>query len=189
MIKRHLGMLLAACAFAIASGHTASAAEPFTITSSSFKDGTMLTVKNAGNNKANPNCIGENVSPPLAWKNAPEGTKSYALLMIDPEGRNGLGVIHWLAYNIPASVEGFAEGETSAPSPKYTGGKGTAGAQIYMGPCTPPGTDVHHYTFTLIATDVEPGALAAGLTHPELMEKLNGHAKQAAGIIGLFKKP
>jgi len=189
MIKRQIGMLVAAGGLALASTHFASAAAPFTLTSSTFKDGTMLAVKNAGALKTNPNCIGENVSPPLAWKNAPDGTKSYALLMIDPEGRNGLGVIHWLAYNIPASVDGFAEGETSQPSPKYTGGKGTAGQQIYMGPCTPPGTDVHHYTFTLIATDLEPGALPAGLTHPELMEKLNGHAKQAAGIVGLFKKP
>ena len=189
MLKRHIGILLAAGAFALAPIHIASAADPFMITSSSFKDGTMLAVKNAGNNKANPNCIGENVSPPFAWTNPPAGTKSYALLMIDPEGRNGLGVIHWLAYNIPASIDGFAEGETSAPSPKYTGGKGTAGKDIYMGPCTPPGTAVHHYTFTLIATDLEPGALPAGLTHAELMEKLNGHAKQAAGIIGLFKKP
>ena len=189
MLKRHIGILLAAGGFALAATNVASAADPFTITSSSFKDGTMLAVKNAGALKTNPNCIGENVSPPLAWANPPEGTKSYALLMIDPEGRNGLGVIHWLAYNIPVAVTGFAEGETSVPSPKYTGGKGTAGQQIYMGPCTPPGTDVHHYTFTLIATDLEPGALPAGLTHPELMEKLNGHAKQAAGIVGLFKKP
>ena len=189
IVKRHLGKLLLVGGFALASMPVASAADPFMITSSSFKDGTMLAVKNAGANKANPNCIGENVSPPFAWSNPPEGTKSYALLMIDPEGRNGLGVIHWLAYNIPASVTGFAEGETSQPSPKYTGGKGTAGQQIYMGPCTPPGTDVHHYTFTLIATDLEPGALPAGLTHPELMEKLTGHAKQAAGIVGLFKKP
>ena len=59
----------------------------FTLSSSSFKDGERLAVKNAGNNKANPNCVGENVSPPLAWANPPEGTKSYALLMFDPEGR------------------------------------------------------------------------------------------------------
>ncbi len=49
----------------------AYAAEPFSLTSSSFKDGTMLATKNAGNIKTNPNCIGENVSPPLAWSNVP----------------------------------------------------------------------------------------------------------------------
>jgi len=48
--------------------------------------------------------------------------------MVDPEARGGLGVIHWVAYSIPASVTGFAEGEVSKPSDKYVGGKGTAGA-------------------------------------------------------------
>ena len=189
MIRRHIGMLMAAGGLALASAPLAHAADVFTLASSSFKDGAMLAVTHAGNLKTNPNCVGQNVSPPLAWSHPPEGTKSYALIMVDPEGRNGLGVIHWLAYNIAASVTGFDEGETSQPSPKYTGGKGSAGQQIYMGPCPPPGHDAHHYTFTLVATDLEPGALPAGLTYPELMDKLNGHARQAAGIIGLFKKP
>jgi phosphatidylethanolamine-binding protein (PEBP) family uncharacterized protein len=60
----------------------------------------MLATKNAGNIKTNPNCIGENVSPPLAWSNVPPGTKSLALIMTDPEGRGGLGVDHWVAYGI-----------------------------------------------------------------------------------------
>src|SRR5579884_4197729 len=111
----------------------AAQAEPFSLTSASFKDGAPMPQKMAGNNKSNPNCVGENVSPQLSWSNAPAGTKSYALMMIDPEGRNGLGVIHWLAYNIPASVTSFAEGETSKPSDKYTGGTGTAKQHTYLG--------------------------------------------------------
>jgi len=59
--------------------------------------------------------------------------------MVDPEGRGGLGVIDWVAYGIPASVPGFAEGEVSKPSEKYVGGKGTNGAATYLGPCTPRG--------------------------------------------------
>jgi Raf kinase inhibitor-like YbhB/YbcL family protein len=173
-------LVLAACTGALAAD--------FTLTSSAFKDGTMFAKKNAGAVAGNPNCVGENVSPPLAWANPPAGTKSYALLMIDPEGRGGLGVIHWLAYNIPANVTSFAEGETSKPSPKYVGGKGTAGQATYMGPCTPAGAP-HHYTFTLVATDLEPGALPPGLTHPELMSKLDGHAKGATGLIGLWQHP
>jgi Raf kinase inhibitor-like YbhB/YbcL family protein len=188
MRAKHLtSSLLLAGGFALAGGAIANAAD-FTLESSAFKDGAMLQKKNAGNAKANPNCVGDNVSPPLAWSNPPAGTKSYALLMVDPEGRNGLGVIHWLAYNIPASVTGFAENETSSPSPKYTGGSGTAKAQTYMGPCTPAGAP-HHYTFTLVATDLEPGALPAGLTHPELIQKLDGHAKGATGLIGRWQKP
>ncbi len=158
----------------------------FSLTSSTFTDGTMLAVKNAGNIKGNPNCIGENISPPFSWSNVPAGTRSFALIMVDPEGRGGLGVDHWNAYGIPASTSGFAEGETSQLSNKYVGGKGTAGLGHYLGPCTPPGSGLHHYTFTLIATDLEPDALPAGLTRAELFAKLNGHTKGSAGLVGLF---
>jgi hypothetical protein len=94
------------------SSQNATAQGAFTITSSSFKDGERLPTKMAGNNKQNPNCVGDNVSPALSWSNPPAGTKSYALIMYDPEGRGGLGVVHWVAYGIPTSVTGFAEGET-----------------------------------------------------------------------------
>jgi Raf kinase inhibitor-like YbhB/YbcL family protein len=182
--------LLAALIAAGCAGLAQSAAaEPFTLTSASFKDGTMLAVKNAGNNKSNPNCIGENISPPLSWSNVPAGTKSLALLMVDPEGRGGLGVNHWIAYGISPSIGGFAENEVSQMGSKFVGGKGTAGLGHYTGPCTPPGTGMHHYTFTLIATDLEPGELPPGLTHDELMAKLAGHAKVAAGLVGLFGRP
>src|ERR1700710_1503370 len=166
----------------------AHAAEPFTISSSSFRDGERLAMKNAGNNKANPNCVGENVSPPLAWANPPEGTKSYALLMFDPEGRPPGGVSHWVAYGIAVSITGFAEGEVSKQTDKYVGGTSTQKVAFYSGPCTPPGAP-HHYTFTLIATDLEPTALAAGMTRDELIKALDGHAKGATGLIGTFPKP
>jgi len=167
----------------------ANSGTSFTLTSSTFQDGTMLQTKNAGNIKTNPNCIGENVSPPLAWTNVPAGTKSFALIMVDPEGRQGLGVNHWIAYGIPASVTGFAEGETSQLSDKYVGGKGTAGMGYYLGPCTPPKTGLHHYTFTLIATDLEPKELPPGLTRDELLAKLQGRTKGSAGLVGLFGRP
>ncbi|HEY2754795.1 MAG TPA: YbhB/YbcL family Raf kinase inhibitor-like protein [Pseudolabrys sp.] len=167
---------------------SAYGAEPFTLSSSAFKDSTLMPKKFAGAAKANPNCVGENISPPLAWANPPAGTVSYALVMTDPEGRNGLGVDHWHAYGIPGSVTGFAEGETSKPSDKFVGGKGTAGQSVYMGPCTPPGAP-HHYTFVLIATDLDAKALPPGLTRLELLEKLNGHVKGATGMVGLFKNP
>ena len=190
ILKRDIcGAVLAGAALAGCAAQSTTAGGPFSITSSAFHDGAMLAVKNAGNNKANPNCIGENVSPPLSWSNAPAGTKSFALIMIDPEGRGGLGVNHWIAYGIPASVSGFAEGETSQLSSKYVGGKGTAGVGHYMGPCTPPNTGMHHYTFTLIATDLEADALPAGLTKDELVAKLQGHSKGAAGLVGLFGRP
>src|SRR5450631_1661999 len=158
--------------------HNALAQGAFTLTSPDFKDGARLAVKNAGNNKTNPNCVGENVSPAFSWANPPEGTKSFALLMFDPEGRPPGGVSHWVAYGIPVAVTGFAEGEVSKASDKYVGGKSLMGLPSYFGPCTPPG-DWHHYTFTLIATDLDPKALAPGLTRDELFKALDGHAKGA----------
>ena len=96
--------------------------------------------------------------------------------MVDPEGRLGLGVVHMVIYGIPASVTGFTEGELSKPSDKFVGGKSSMGLPVYFGPCTPPG-DWHHYTFTLIATDLDPKALQPGMTRDELFTALTGHSQ------------
>jgi Raf kinase inhibitor-like YbhB/YbcL family protein len=186
-VKKIVETLLIAGGVVFSLGVGAARAADFTLSSSTLEDNGKLATKNAGNDKSNPNCVGDNVSPPLAWANPPDGTKSYALIMFDPEGRAGLGVVHWVAYGIPVGVTGFVEGEVSQPSEKYVGGKSTRNLPSYFGPCTPPG-DWHHYTFTLIATDLEPKALAAGMTRDELLAALAGHAKGAAGLIGRFKR-
>ena len=179
-------VLAAAFAMAAVSGAgNASAQSAFALSSQSFKDGERLPTKMAGNNKSNPNCVGENISPALSWTSPPEGTKSFALLMFDPEGRPPGGVSHFVAYGIPPSVTSFAEGEMSKPSEKFIGGTGTAKQSTYVGPCTPPGAP-HHYIFTLIATDLEPTALKQGMTRDELAKALDGHAKGATGLVGTF---
>jgi Raf kinase inhibitor-like YbhB/YbcL family protein len=188
--------LLAASALVLAGwgiSEAVAAAAPFTLTSTTFKDGTMMPTKVANMNAPNapmpnPNCVGQNVSPQLSWSGAPDGTKSFALTMVDPEGRGGLGVFHWVSYGIPANVTSFAEGEVSKASDKYVGGKSTQGVGNFSGPCTPPGSP-HHYTFKIIATDLDPKELAPGLTLPELEAKLAGHTKGAAGLVGLFTHP
>lgn len=187
-----LGLSLAG-GFALATATGAAAADYFDLSSPAFKDGTLMAQKNAGANKQNPNCVGENVSPQLSWTGAPEGTRSFAILMEDPEGRGGAGVHHWVAYGIPATVTSFAEGEVGKASDKYVGGKSTQGVGNYSGPCTPPGSP-HHYTFTVIATDFDPKELPPGLTRDEFLAKLvptggMSHSKGAAGLIGLFVKP
>jgi Raf kinase inhibitor-like YbhB/YbcL family protein len=189
MLKKNSILALTIAFAAVCGAQSANAQGVFTLSSTSFKDGERLATKMAGNNKSNPNCVGENVSPALSWSNPPEGTKSFAILMFDIDGRPPGGVSHWVAYGIPASVTGFAEGETSRPMDKYVGGKGTNGFSYYQGPCTPPATGMHHYTFTLIATDLDPKALAPGLTRDELLAKLQGHTKGAAGLVGLFGRP
>ena len=162
-------------------------AQDLTISSSAFQDGGWLQQKNAGSNKANPNCVGDNVSPPFAFSNVPAKATSLALLMFDPEGRAGAGVSHWVAYGIPVSVTGFAEGEVSKESPKYVGGLGTNKQSIYLGPCTPPGP-LHHYTFTLIATTHGVKDLPPGLTREQFFEKSQGKLITSTGLIGLWKK-
>ena len=186
---KHGWILAGALAFgSVLGAHAASAAGAFTLTSNDFKDGERLPQKFAGNNKSNPNCVGDNVSPELSWSNPPEGTKSFTLLMFDPEGRPPGGVSHFVAYGIPASVTSFAEGELSKAGDKFVGGQSLMKLATYFGPCTPPGAP-HHYTFTLIATDLEPAALQPGLTRDEVIKALDGHAKGATGLIGTFSHP
>jgi len=194
--KRHHLYAAAAATLALGLfGTTANAADIFSLTSSTFKDGALMP-KNASNSAANQpnnkNCVGENVSPQFSWSGVPEGTTSFALTMFDPEGRAPSGVSHWVAYGIPASVTGFAEGEVSKPSDKYVGGKSTQGVGFYSGPCTPPGTTPHHYTFVLIATDFDPKELPPGLTRDELIAKFGpppAHVKGSTGMVGLFVNP
>jgi hypothetical protein len=181
---------LAIAALALSGALSAARAEVLTLTSPAIQDNGTLAIKNAcGDKQRSPNCVGENVSPPLAWSGVPEGTKSFALLFSDPEGRPPAGVSHMVTYGIPASVKGFAEGELSKPSDKFVGGKSTMGEAIYFGPGTPPNTDWHHYTWTLIATDLEPKALQAGMTREELATALKDHVKGSAGLITRFKHP
>jgi len=197
LLHRHL-FAAAATTLALSLLGAAANADPFSLTSATFKDSTMMP-KAAANSHANapnnPNCVGDNVSPQLSWSNVPAGTKSFVMLMIDPEGRGGAGVNHWVAYGIPASVTSFAEGEVSKPSDKYVGGKSTQGVGFYSGPCTPPGTTPHHYTFVLIATDFDAKELEPGLTKDQVTDKIapnNGapvHAKGSAGLVGLFVNP
>src|SRR5271168_4166823 len=122
-MKRSIAVLLTAGGFAVASllaTPVARAADVLTLTSPAIQDNGTLATKNACSDKErSPNCVGENISPPLAWSNVPDGTKSFALLLFDPEGRAPAGVSHMVVYGIPADVKGFAEGELSQPSDKF----------------------------------------------------------------------
>jgi phosphatidylethanolamine-binding protein (PEBP) family uncharacterized protein len=114
--------------------------------------------------------------------------------MVDPEAGGGFGSIHWVAYGIAPDVTGLEEGEASKPSPKFVGGKGGAGKDVWIGPCAGPGAP-HHYTFVLIATELDPKELPPGLTRQELLAKLVPPAPAprrvtgTAGLVGLWAKP
>jgi Raf kinase inhibitor-like YbhB/YbcL family protein len=192
-MKRSIAVLLIAGGFAVASPlavPVARAADVFTLSSSAVQDNGVLATKNACNDKQRtPNCVGENISPPLTWSNVPEGTKSFALVLVDPEGRAPAGVTHMVVYGIPADVKGFAEGELSKPSDKFVGGKSTMNQEVYFGPGPPPNAHWHHYTWTVVATDLDPKALQPGMTREELAAGLKDHVKGSAGLITRFKHP
>jgi Raf kinase inhibitor-like YbhB/YbcL family protein len=192
-MKRSVTVLLMAGGFAIASllaVSTARAADVFTLSSSAVQDNGTLATKNACSDKQRtPNCVGENISPPLAWSNVPDGTTSFALVLVDPEGRAPAGVTHMVVYGISADVKGFAEGELSKPSDKFVGGKSTMNQGVYFGPGPPPNADWHHYTWTIVATDLDPKALQPGMTREELATALKDHVKGSAGLVTRFRHP
>jgi Raf kinase inhibitor-like YbhB/YbcL family protein len=187
MTGRTIFALTGAAAMLIAAPLAASAA-PFNVTSTSWKDNDPIPAKYAG---AHPGreCGGQNVSPQLSWSDAPEKTKSFAIVMFDPEGGNGLGSIHWVAYGIPATKTSFAEGEASNPPKDYVGGKNNVGTDHYFGPCGPAEHALHHYIITVIATDLATDALKPGLTREELLTQLKGHALAPGSLVGRYVKP
>jgi Raf kinase inhibitor-like YbhB/YbcL family protein len=177
-------LALAACATQTVEGPPTA----FRLTSPGSFDNAMLAPKNAGNFAKNPNCTGQNVSPPLAWSNVPDKTKSFAIILDDQAGRAGLGVSHAVIYGIPAGVTSLKEGELGgAPAAgRFVAGKNTLGMH-WLGPCPPKGNAPQHYVMTLIATTLEPGELQAGLAKPELLKALEGgKALRAASLVFRF---
>lgn len=157
----------------------------FYLSSPGMADNTMLDRKYAGNVAKNPNCLGQNVSPALAWRNVPDKTRSFVILWDDQAGRSGLGVSHAIVYGIPASVNAFAEGDLSAAptAGRFVAGKNTVGL-AWLGPCPPHGNAPQHYVMTIIATDLEPDALQPGLSREEVLKALQGgHALRAASAV------
>ena len=177
---------LAACATAPADGPPAPGSSVFTLWTPGLKDGAVLDVAYAGNIKSNPNCVGQNRAPALAWANVPAGVKSLAIIVHDQQGRNGLGAAHWVAYGIDPALAGFAENEIGLPSAKVVAGKTVLNTPTYVGPCPPANTGLHYYQYTVIATDLERDALPAGLSLPELLARLDGRAKAAASTVLRF---
>ncbi len=164
---------------------TAPALAAFTVTSSSFQDG-VVADKAFGNNTNDAqgnSCGGQGISPALSWSGAPANTQSYAITMFDPEGRGGLGVSHWVLYNVPASATTLGRGEGSGPNAKYTPGKNTADGLGYRGPCPPAADNPHHYTIIIYALDLPP-TLPPVMDRGGLFTAIAGHTiGSATGIV------
>lgn len=186
---KHVFKAAAAIFLLAAPSVAAPPAGPFTLSSRDFKDGAVLPRAYGGKAEGRPNCLGENVSPHLAWSNVPEGTRSLVFYMYDPEGRAGSGVTHWIAYGVPPARGQFERGEIARAPSGFVGGKSTQDLATYMGPCPPPNTSYHHYTFVVIATDLAPDELPAGLTKDEVIAKINGRSKGVSGLVARFRYP
>jgi len=101
-------------------------------------------------------CDGGNHSPALAWKDAPAGTKSYALTVYDPDAPTGSGWWHWVVVDLPAATNGLAQGTVAANLPKGARQmRNDFGARDFGGACPPQGHGVHHYHFVIHALKVD----------------------------------
>ncbi|WKZ46984.1 MAG: YbhB/YbcL family Raf kinase inhibitor-like protein [Anaerolineales bacterium] len=176
--------------FAIWISACSSPAEPteavvansLTLTSDAFANGATIPAKYT--------CIGKNISPALAWNDPPAGTKSFALIMDDPDAPAGTWV-HWVLYNIPPETRSLAENlpVTGKNVPEGQGspfvGKNSWGDIGYGGPCPPSGT--HRYFFKLYALDETVGLLP-GADKGQLLKAMEGHILAQGELVGTFSK-
>ena len=148
------------------------------LTSTVFQDGEAIPSKYT--------CDGQDVSPPLAWSAPPNGTKSFALINDDPDAPMGTWV-HWVVYNLPASVRQLPEAfPADQERPDGTRqGRTDFGRIGYGGPCPPSGT--HRYVFTLYALDTVL-SLAPGATKADVEAALQGHILAQAQFIGTYRR-
>jgi Raf kinase inhibitor-like YbhB/YbcL family protein len=164
-------------------------AAAFTLTSSSFKNGGAIPVKYSFSGMG---CAGENVSPPLEWKNPPAGTKSFALLLHDPDAPTGSGWWHWLVYNIPPDTtslpEGAGAGDGHALPKGAVHGNTDYGRPGYGGPCPPPGNGKHHYNFRLVALKVDKLEVPAGASPAMIGFNVNANKLGEAKLVGTFER-
>ena len=143
------------------------------IESSQFSEGSMIPAKYT--------CDGQDISPPLTWKDAPAGTKSFALICDDPDAPMGTW-IHWVIYNIPGNSAQLAE---NIPPHKELGNGPLQGINSwsrigYGGPCPPSG--IHRYFFKLYALDISL-ELKPGITK-ELLTPHHGRPYTGRSTVG-----
>ncbi|MBM4271663.1 MAG: YbhB/YbcL family Raf kinase inhibitor-like protein [Deltaproteobacteria bacterium] len=148
------------------------------ITSSAFTEGSMIPAKYT--------CDGQDISPPLAWREAPAGTKSFALICDDPDAPMGTWV-HWVVYNIPPNIDKLDE--NVKPEKEFKDGMrqgSNSWPRIgYGGPCPPSGT--HRYYFKLYALDTML-ELKTGATKAQVLQAMKGHVLAESQLMGKYKR-
>jgi Raf kinase inhibitor-like YbhB/YbcL family protein len=160
----------------LAATSAGPASTNFNLKSSAFENETLIPKRYS--------CSGLNRSPALTWTGAPSGTRSFALIVSDPDAPGGT-FIHWVVYNIASKVENLPEGaSTSSALGDAEQGLNGRGELGYTGPCPPPGKP-HHYHFRLYAVD-RTVELKPGATAEQLESALKGHVLGVAELVGMF---
>lgn len=159
-------------------------AKPFTVTSKDIKEGATLSNKHVFNGMG---CTGENLSPQLAWQNAPQGTKSFAVTVYDPDAPTGSGWWHWTLFNLPANTKELPQGLTSAKLPKgAVEGRTDYAKAGFGGACPPPGDKPHRYIVTVYALKTDKIDLDSNAPGAMVGYFLNQNAIEKATLTGLY---
>jgi Raf kinase inhibitor-like YbhB/YbcL family protein len=151
----------------------------FQLICSDFKEGEIIPIKHT--------CSGKNSSPALSWKGAPENTRSYSLILDDPDAPSGT-FVHWVLFNIPADCTSLSENIQSVPILPFIGIQGINDFRRigYGGPCPPQG-QIHRYFFKLYALDTILH-VKAGANKIEVEKEMKGHILAQAQIVGKFSR-
>ena len=145
----------------------------FDLTSPAFDEGQPIPERFS--------CDGDNVSPPLDWSSVPEGTRSLALILHDPDAPSG-DFTHWVGWNIDPGTGGLEEGAHATVE-----GANGFGENGYGGPCPPPGHGAHRYFHELFALDTELD-LEEGASREQLEDAIEGHVLEGAELIGTYER-
>lgn len=165
----------------------AALASEFQLSSPTIKPNASLSLDQVFNGFG---CAGKNISPELRWNHAPEGTKSFALTVYDPDAPTGSGWWHWVVYNLPANTRQLAAGAGTASGellPKGTvQGRTDFGAPGFGGACPPAGDKPHRYIFTLHALKVEKLELPADATAALIGFMINANRIEQASFTATY---
>jgi Raf kinase inhibitor-like YbhB/YbcL family protein len=137
-------------------------------------------------------CSGENISPQLTWKNAPAGTKSFAVTIYDPDAPTGSGWWHWLIIDIPAGVHELVKG--AGDTDKKLAPEGSIqlinnfGIRGFGGPCPPVGDGPHRYIITVYALKVDKLGLDKTASPPVTGYTINQNAIGRASLMVYYKR-
>jgi hypothetical protein len=133
-------------------------------------------------------CDGEDISPPLEWAGAPEGTRSYALICDDPDAPGGT-FSHWAVCNIPADVTFLPGGYSDKLSAgDYPEAQNDFGRSSYGGPCPPPAHGAHRYRFRILALDAPGLDVSPEAKVPDVEAVARQHLLAEAELVGHYER-